>query len=108
MESITMPQRRHFDGTEKMAILREHLIEKKAVSEVCEKHSLQPTVFYQWQQKLFEDGAVVFETRRESSRQQDAQTKRLEFLETKVRQKDEVLGELMAEYVSLKKSLGLT
>ncbi|MFQ5424355.1 MAG: transposase [Phycisphaerae bacterium] len=37
-------QRRNFSGTEKMAILREHLIEKGPISEVCDKHGLQPTV----------------------------------------------------------------
>ncbi len=44
-----------------MAILREHLVEKVAVSEVCEKHGLQPAVFWGWQRKPFEEGAVVFE-----------------------------------------------
>jgi len=32
--------------------------------------------------------------------------KRIEFLEKKVQTKDEVLAELMAEYIALKKSLG--
>ncbi|MGQ9652049.1 MAG: MopE-related protein [Phycisphaerae bacterium] len=41
-------ERRNFSGAEKMAILREHLIEKVPISEVCEKHGLQPTVFYGW------------------------------------------------------------
>ena len=36
-------QRRNFSGAEKTAILREHLIEKVPISEVCEKHGLQPT-----------------------------------------------------------------
>jgi len=35
-------QRQNFSGAEKMAILREHLIEKVPVSEVCEEHGLQP------------------------------------------------------------------
>lgn len=52
-------QRRNFSGTEKMAILREHLIEKVPISEVCDKHGLQPAMFYQWQKKLFENEAAV-------------------------------------------------
>jgi len=40
-------QRRRFTGAEKIAILREHLIEKVPISEVCEKHGVQPTIFYQ-------------------------------------------------------------
>ena len=37
-------QRRNFSGAEKMAILRERLIEKVPISEVCEEHGLQPTI----------------------------------------------------------------
>ena len=102
-----MSERRQFTPTQKIAILREHLIERKPVSEVCGKHDLKPTLFYQWQQKLFEGGAVVFERPADTSAQTSAQAKRLEHLEGKVRQKDEVLAELMGEHVQLKKSLGL-
>jgi len=100
-------ERRNFSGTEKVAILREHLIEKVPISEVCEKHGLQPTVFYGWQKKLFEDGAVVFEQpRAKSPRQVAAEQRKIEALEAKIRNKDEVLAELLGEHVALKKSLG--
>ena len=100
-------QRRNFSGAEKMAILREHLIEKAPVSEVCEKHGVQPTLFYTWQKKLFEEGAAVFEQpRAKSPRQQAAEQRKIDALEAKIRNKDEVLAELMSEHVALKKSLG--
>jgi len=99
--------RRHFTGAQKLAILREHLIEKVPISDVCTKHDLQPTLFYLWQKKLFEDGAVVFETKAASVRQQNAETQKIQALEAKVQQKNEVLAELMGEHVELKKSLGL-
>jgi len=100
-------QRRSFSGADKMAILREHLIEKVPISEVCEKHGLQPTMFYVWQKKLFEEGAAVFDQpRRKSSRQQAAEARKVEALEAKVREKNEVLAELMGEHVALKKTLG--
>ena len=100
-------QRRNFGGAEKIAILREHLIEKMPISEVCEKHGLQPTMLYQWQKKLFEEGAAVFDQpRRKSSRQQAAEARKIEALEAKVTEKNEVLAELMGEHVALKKTLG--
>ncbi len=100
-------ERRNFSGPEKMAVLREHLIDKVPVSEVCEKHGLNPTLFYQWQKKLFEEGAVVFEQpRAQSNRQKAAETRRIEALEAKVQEKNEVLAELMGEHVALKKTLG--
>ena len=100
-------QRRNFSGPEKMAILREHLIDKVPVSEVCEKHGLNPTLFYHWQKKLFEEGAVVFDQpRRKSNRQKAAEARRIDALEAKVQEKNEVLAELMGEHVALKKTLG--
>jgi transposase-like protein len=100
-------ERRSFSGAEKMAILREHLVERVPVSEVCEKHGIQPTLFYTWQKKLFEEGAAVFEQpRAKSPRQVAAEQRRIEFLEARIRNKDEVLAELMSEHVALKKSLG--
>jgi transposase-like protein len=107
-EEYPMPkQRRNFSGAEKMAILREHLIEKVPISEVCDKHGLPPTMFYQWQKKLFEEGAAVFEQpRRKSSRQEVAESRKIEALEAKMREKNEVLAELMGEHVALKKTLG--
>ena len=102
-----LKQRRNFSGAEKMAILRKHLIEKVPVSEVCDKHGLQPTIFYAWQKKLFEEGSAVFDQpRRKSSRQQTSEARKVEALEAKVREKNEVLAELMGEHVALKKTLG--
>ena len=100
-------ERRNFSGAEKMAILREHLIERVPISEICEKHGIQPTLFYTWQKKLFEEGAAVFEQpRAKSPRQQAAEQRKIDALEAKIRNKDEVLAELMSEHVALKKSLG--
>ena len=44
-------QRRNFTGKEKMAILREHLVEKVPISEVCDRHGVQPTLLYQWSRR---------------------------------------------------------
>jgi transposase-like protein len=98
--------RRHFTGAEKLAILRQHLIDKVPISDLCEKHNLQPTVFYFWQKKLFEEGAVVFESKASNSRQQAEEARKIQALQAKLQQKNEVLAELMSEHVALKKSLG--
>jgi transposase len=99
-------QRRNFTGAEKLAILREHLLDKVPISEVCQKHGLQPTVFYFWQKKLFEEGAVIFESRAANTRQQSDDARKIQALQAKLQQKNEVLAELMGEHVELKKSLG--
>jgi transposase-like protein len=90
-----------------MAILRRHLVEKVPVSQLCEEHGIQPGHLYGWQKALFENGASVFDgSRKRNGRQEEAATQRMEALTAKLRRKDEVLSELMAEHVALKKSLG--
>ena len=99
-----MKKRKQYTGEEKISILRKHLLEGVSVSDVCDEYGLQPTVFYRWQKQLFEQGAVVFR------RPNDTETKKLrrqvDHLEERLSQKNEVLGELMEEYVALKKELG--
>ena len=73
-------QRKHYTPEEKVAILRRHLLEQVPISELGDKQGLQPTVFYRWQKEFFENGAAA--------------------------SKDEVLAELMAEHVALKKEIG--
>lgn len=103
-------QRRHFTGREKVAILRRHLVEKVAVSDLCEEHGIHPTLFYRWQKDWFEQGAVVFDApggrNGSAKRSEDAAAQRIAALQEKLRRKDEVLSELMEEHVALKKSLG--
>ena len=53
---------------------------------------------------MFGNAALALEGNRRPERGQDQQ--RIEKLEHKIRQKDEVLAELMAEHISLKKELG--
>jgi transposase len=96
----------HYTPEEKVAILRRHLLDQVPVSELCEENGLQPTVFYRWPKEFFENGASAFQAKERPARQVEEKQKRIEFLEKNVQTKDEVLAELMAEHVVLKKSLG--
>lgn len=73
-------------------------MEQSPVSQVCEEAGVKPTQFYQWQKQFFENGAAAFA----QERKVDPARERLALLEAKLRRKDEVLGELMEEYVALK------
>jgi transposase-like protein len=96
--------RKRYTAQEKVAILRQHLVEKEPVSKLCDALQLQPTVFYRWQKEFFENGAAAFENR--PGKQRPPEQQRIERLQQKIRTKDEVLAELMAEHVALKKTLG--
>jgi transposase-like protein len=80
------------------------LLEQEPISKICDEAGLQPTVFYRWQKEFFENGAAAFQTKARSNAQPEQE--RIEYLTKKIRTKDEVLAELMAEHVALKKSLG--
>src|SRR5271167_3174356 len=99
-------RRKHYTPEEKVAILRRHLVEGVPISDLCDESGLQPTVFYRWQKEFFENGAAAFQAKKRPAREVEEKQKRIEFLEKKVQTKDEVLAELMAEHVALKKSLG--
>ncbi len=101
-----MKKRRYnYRPEEKVKILKEHLVEHVAVSDLCDKYKLQPTVFYRWQREFFENGAAAFI--KENKRKKDSQNKKIQALETKLQNKNEVLSELMEEHIRLKKNLGV-
>lgn len=97
-------QRRQFSTEQKVALLRRHLIDGVPVSQVCEEAAIQPSVFYHWQQLLFENASRVFE--RPQPAQKPKVDERVAFLEKRLARKDEVIAEISEEFVKLKKALG--
>jgi transposase len=100
-------ERKHFTAPDKVAILRLHLLEKKPVSDLCDQYRIHPTLFYRWQKELFENGAAAFEANGKRRKAlEEVKDRKIATLEGKLQQKNEVLAELMQEYVQLKKELG--
>ncbi len=107
-------ERKTWGAAEKLAIVKEHLVEKTPISDLCERHGLQPSQIYQWQALLFEHGAAAFERKpgRQSSADsaKDRKIAQLEATlvqrEHKLAQKNEVISELMEENVREKKLNG--
>ena len=102
---MSQRERRHFSGKEKVKVLRLHLVEGKAVSDLCEEYKINPSQFYQWQRTFFEHGERAFDGQRKSN-SSNKDEKKLEALEARLTRKHEVLSELMEEHIRLKKSLG--
>jgi len=100
-------KRKHYSDPDKVAILKRHLVEKTPLSDLCDEYGIQPSMFYRWQKQLFENGAAAFEkASKRGKAQEDVKDSQLAALEAKLQQKNEVLAELMQEYVQLKKELG--
>jgi transposase len=98
--------RRHFTAQEKVAIVKRHLLEGVAVSNLCDEFDINPTLFYQWQRQLFENAHLAFENGRKAKAVEDVKDQKIEQLEAKLQRKNEVLSELMEEHTLLKKELG--
>ena len=104
-----MSKRRQITAEQKVAIVREHLLDGVPVSDLCDKYEIHATQYYAWQKHLFENGEGAFERKTNQSnarRQKDAQAKKIETLEAKLQNKNEVVSELLEEHIKLKKELG--
>jgi len=104
-------QRRKFSAhsaQQKVKMLRQHLVEKVPISEVCDRNGISPTQFYQWQKIFFENGTAAFEKAAKGCKNSPGKKleEKVSHLQTKLAHKDEVIAEIMASHVRLKKSLG--
>jgi len=97
-------KRKNYSPESKVEILKKHLVDKVAVSDLCDQFGFHPTMFYRWQKAFFEGGAAAF--KKEQNSEKVRMQKRISALEQKLNKKNEVLSELMEEHVALKKSLG--
>lgn len=104
-----MSKRKQFTPEQKVAIVRRHLVEKVPVSDLCDELGIHANQYYNWQKQLFENAAPVF-TRRPNKanekKRQNAAEKKIEQIEKKLQDRNEVVAELLQEHVQLKKELG--
>ena len=104
-----MSKRKQVTPEQKVAIMRRHLIEKTPVSDLCDEIGVHPNQYYNWQKQFFENGAAAFARRPNKAnvkRRQEADDRKIEDLEKKLQDRNEVVAELLQEHVQLKKELG--
>jgi len=98
-------KRKQYQPAEKVSIIRMHLIEKQSVSDICDEYKIAPSVYYRWQKQFFDDGEKAFATTTKTA--VTTLQQEVTHLKSKLARKDEVLGEVMEEYVTLKKRSGV-
>ena len=99
-----MPKKRTFSPAEKVAVIRRHLLEGVPVSQICDELNIQPTQFYSWQKQFFENGQAAFQ--RDRKNRANPEARKIEALEEKLRDRNEVVAELLQEHTKLKKEIG--
>jgi transposase-like protein len=99
--------RSYCTAEQKAVAVKRHLVDKVAVSQICDELKISVGTFYLWQKELFENAHLAFgKSGRRDKRADDAKQQRIETLEAKLQRKDGVIAELMEDHVRLKKSLG--
>lgn len=104
-----MAKIKRVSAEKKIEIVKAHLLEKKPVSELSEAHGISPKNIYLWQNQLFSNGALVFERKNDRRTGENAAKRsesRINELEDKLRQKNEIISELMEELLKGKKLVG--
>ena len=98
--------RRHYSATDKVAILKRHLLEGVPISQLCDEYGIKPNLFYSWQRILFENAQAGFDNGRRSRAVEEAKDARIEQLQAKLARKNEVMAELMEALTEEKKRNG--
>jgi len=93
--------RKIFTAEQKVSILKEHFEKQISVADICEKYRIHPNQFYRWKKELFENAVDIFSTKRGRKKKSHAQD-----LENKIKERNEVIAELLEENLKLKKFNG--
>jgi transposase len=102
--------RRSFSAPQKAEVVRRHLAGKEAVSDLADELGVQPSQIHLWVKQLLDQAERAFErsavAHRPSRRAENAKDQRIEQLQAKLADKNEVIAELMEENVRAKKATG--
>ena len=93
-------KRRRWTATEKLRVVLTGLEGSAEISELCRREGINPTQYYGWKKQLFSSAAKVFADGRESKPSAKEQR-----LETDLRRAKDVIAEITAENLDLKKGL---
>ena len=95
-----MKNKRSFTPQQRLRIVLEGLRGDTTVADVCRRHEITPTLFYHWRQQLLHNADRVFGRPPEADSRREAELLRANA------QLREVVGEITAENLELKKTLG--
>ena len=101
------PTRRHFTPDQKAQIVRRHLSGKEPVSNLADEFGLQPSQIHTWVKLVLDQAEKAFQPGPgRPPRIEQVKDKKIEHLQAKLVQKNEVIAELMDEHVQLKRTWG--
>ena len=93
-------KRRSWTASEKLRIVLSGLDGSVEVSELCRREGINPTQYYGWKKQLVSSATKVFNDRRDSKPSAKEQR-----MESDLRRAKDVIAEITAENLELKKGL---
>lgn len=100
-----MKERKHYTAEQKIMILRELLENNVPISQLAEKYLVRPNDIYNWKKKLFESATDIFAPKFSTPKQTTAEQKKIEKLQSKLKDRDEAISYLLRENIEIKKSI---
>jgi len=97
-----MAGRSRFTSEQKVKILREYLENGASVSQLSEQYKIHPNVIYKWKNDLFEGALKIFSG--EHKNKINKEEAKIKQLETKLKDRDSLITEIVSENIQLKKT----
>ena len=94
-------KRKKFSASEKIRIVLAGLEPGVEISALCRREGIQPAQYYNWKSQLVFSAESVFGDKRRSK----AQTRAAEAQAAQLRKKDAIIAEILAENLTLKRTL---
>jgi transposase-like protein len=95
-------KRRRYSPEQKVKILREHFEKTVSVPDICDKYRIHPNQFYRWKKAFFEGAVETFSRKQSKTLSRDKVTR----LEERLKDRNEVIAELLQENLKLKNESG--
>jgi transposase len=96
-------KRQYFSAEQTVVAIRKHLLEQTPVSDICDDLNITRNLFYRWQKEFCENACRAF------TKDGDSNLKKAEkensLLKATTSQKNDLIAELVAENINLKKDL---
>jgi transposase-like protein len=101
-----MRERKHYSPEQKVIIVRELLENNVPISQLAEKYQVHINDIYNWKKRLFEGAKDIFQSKPGSGQKQiSTEQKKIEKLESKLKDRDEAIAMLLKENIDIKKSI---
>lgn len=98
-------QRRTFTPEQKFKIVKEALTTDTTIADVCKKYDVVVSQFYRWQDAFFQ-GALNGLERKKNGPVSTSEQRKIEQLEKDNQRMKDVIAEIAAENVTIKKRIG--